>query len=233
MWLKISDDFPARAAEAALSDAAVRTHIDALCAIMHRETGPILNRRDLRRFLESDDADQAVTELVAAGWWVRQDDGTVRVLENMGDQPEPEVMAKRRAAAAERQRRKRLLDNGIDPDTGENLTPEQVKAKRRREDRTTPADTPSRRDTPPPSRRESRGYPGRDGSGRDGALRTGPPTDVEPDDDNHPNPSPLPPSVTSTPSEPDWPDWPQTPCTTTGHSGCGRLDCGDCREGAA
>ena len=146
MWLKLTDDFPVRAAEAGLSDAAVRSHIDALCSIMAREKGPVLTRRDLRRFLESDDADRAVAELLAVGWWVRQDDGTVRVVENMPDQPEPEVIAKRREATADRKRRERLRRAGldIDPETGEIV---------------------SRRDVPRDGTRD----PGRGGVGRDGS----------------------------------------------------------------
>jgi hypothetical protein len=144
VWLKLTDDFLVRAAEAGLSDAAVRTHIDALCSILAREKGPVLTRRDLRRFLESEDADRAVAELLAVGWWVRQDDGTVRVAENMADQPEPEVIAKRREATADRKRRERVRRAGldIDPETGEIV---------------------SRRDVPRDGTRD----PGRGGTGRD------------------------------------------------------------------
>jgi hypothetical protein len=146
MWLKLTDDFPARCAAAGLSDAAVRTHIDALCSIMAREKGPVLAARELRRFLESEDADRAITELLAAGWWIRDgSDGAVRVVENMADQPEPEVIAKRREATAERKRRERLRKAGldVDPDTGEVLS------------RVT-------------SRRDGTRDPGRDGAGRGG-----------------------------------------------------------------
>jgi hypothetical protein len=125
MWMKLTDDFPARCAAAGLSDAAVRTHIDALCSIMAREKGPVLTARELRRFLESEDADRAIAELLAAGWWVRDgSDGAVRVVANMADQPEPEVIAKRRDATAERKRRERLRKAGldVDPDTGEVLS---------------------------------------------------------------------------------------------------------------
>jgi len=148
MWLKLTDDFPARCAAAGLSDAAVRTHIDALCSIMAREKGPVLTARELRRFLESEDTDRAVAELLAAGWWVREgSDGTVRVVENMADQPEPEVIAKRREATADRKRRERLRRAGldVDPETGEIV---------------------SRRDVPRDGTRD----PGRDGAGREQAL---------------------------------------------------------------
>jgi hypothetical protein len=146
VWVKLSDDFSVRCAQARLSDAAVRTHTDALCWIMDREMGPVLSPRDLRRALESEHADAAVRELLAAGWWVREgSDGSVRVIECMADQPEPEVIAKRREATADRKRRERLRRAGldVDPETGEIV---------------------SRRDVPRDGTRD----PGRDGTGRDG-----------------------------------------------------------------
>lgn len=153
MWLKLSDDFADDAARAGLSDASFRTHIEALLWIMRREGEPVLDRRDLLRALESPQVDEAVPELLATGWWQRQDDGRVRVLHGMDHQPEPEVIARRREAATERQRRKRLKAVGIDPDTGEDV---------------------SRRDTTRDSWNDATRDPGRAGTGRGGpgeALR--------------------------------------------------------------
>lgn len=148
MWLKLSDDFADDAARAGLSDAAFRTHIEALLWIMRREGKPVLDRRDLRRALESPQAEGAVSELLAAGWWQRRDDGRVHVLHGMDHQPEPEVIARRREAATERQRRKRLKAVGIDPDTGE---------------------VASRRDTTRDRWQDATRDPGRDGTGRGGS----------------------------------------------------------------
>ena len=117
---------------------------------MRREGEPVLDRRDLRRALESPQAEGAVSELLAAGWWHRRDDGRVRVLHGMDHQPEPEVIARRREAATERQRRKRLKAVGIDPDTGE---------------------VASRRDTTRDRWQDATRDPGRDGTGRVGAGR--------------------------------------------------------------
>jgi hypothetical protein len=165
-WAKLSDDFPERCAEAGLSDAAVRTHIDALCKIMAREKGPVLSSRDLRRFLESEHAGRAVAELVAVGWWVREGtDGSVRVVECMADQPEPEVLAARRARDAERQRVHRLLSARLHPDTREPITATEVEAIRAER-----LGTQSRKSSRRDSRRESGGDPGRVGSGRERAL---------------------------------------------------------------
>jgi hypothetical protein len=159
VWLKLSDDFADDAARAGLSDASFRTHIEALLWIMRREGEPVLDRRDLLRALESPQVDEAVPELLATGWWQRQDDGRVRVLHGMDHQPEPEVIARRREAATERQRRKRLKAVGIDPDTGEDV---------------------SRRDTTRDSWNDATRDPGRAGTGRGGpgeALSLDPPTD--------------------------------------------------------
>ncbi|SNR35736.1 hypothetical protein [Blastococcus mobilis] len=148
MWLKLSDDFGDDAARAGLSDASVRTHIEALLWIMRREGEPVLDRRDLRRALESSQAEEAVAQLLATGWWQRLDDGRFRVLQSMNDQLEPEVIVRRREAAAERQRRKRLKAVGLDPDTGEDV---------------------SRRDVTRDSLRDATRDPGRAGTGRGGS----------------------------------------------------------------
>jgi hypothetical protein len=142
-WTKLSDDFSDDCSE--LSDAAFRCHVEGLLRVMRRETGGAFTERDLRH-LDSPDAERGVAELVAAGMWERTPTG-YRVVHHMEHQPEPEVIARRREPAADRQRRKRMKAVGIDPDTGEDV---------------------SRRDDPRDYPRDDPRYPGRVGSGRDG-----------------------------------------------------------------
>lgn len=67
MWTKIGDEFVDDAAD--LSDAAVRTHLEALAWSNRRLLDLVIPKRDLRRFAFSETADAAVTELVNVGWW--------------------------------------------------------------------------------------------------------------------------------------------------------------------
>lgn len=109
-WLKVSDDYPDQCAD--LSDAAYRTHTEGLCWCMRRETGGYLSRRDVRRMAESNQAEEAVQELLELGFWEVEGNG-YRIKHHMEHQPEPEVIRKRREAAAERQRKNRLKKAGV------------------------------------------------------------------------------------------------------------------------
>jgi len=112
-WTKLSDDFGDQCAS--LSDAAFRTHVEALIWTMRRETGGYLSTRDVTRLAESLHSDMAAAELVQAGYWSIENDG-YRVVHHMEHQPEIEVIAARRRNDAERQRRKRYkaarVENG-------------------------------------------------------------------------------------------------------------------------
>jgi hypothetical protein len=122
VWLKTSDDFPDDCARIGLSDAGYRTHHEGLSWVMRRENGGHVNTRDLRRFAETSDPDAAVAELVAAGFWRRTPDGWL-IVHAMGDQIEPEVMARRRARTRERVRRHRMKAVGLLPaDPGNAVT---------------------------------------------------------------------------------------------------------------
>jgi hypothetical protein len=115
VWLKTSDDFPDDCARVRLSDAAYRTHHEGLSWTMRRETGGWIDRLDLRRFAETTDPAAAVQELCAVGFWRAVDDGW-QIMHAMDDQPEPEVLAQRRAATKERVRRHRMKKAGLNPD---------------------------------------------------------------------------------------------------------------------
>lgn len=108
-WTKLSDDFADQCRD--LSDAAFRTHVEGLLWTMRRETGGWLDERDIRRFAETFEPDDAVKELVAHGWWSEEDHG-YRIVHHMEHQPEPEVLAARRDLAALRQQRWRAKKTG-------------------------------------------------------------------------------------------------------------------------
>jgi len=145
-WTKLSDDFGEQCS--GLSDAAYRTHSEALIWCMRRETDGLLSDRDVRRFAETADPDEAVRELLDHGFW-RQTPTGFEVLHHMEHQPDSEVLAARRTNDAERQTRARRKAAGLDV-------------------------TPSRRDTTRESRRDdTRDHPrdsGRVGSGRSGTT---------------------------------------------------------------
>lgn len=103
-WLKLSDDYHDQCAT--LSDAAYRTHTEALAWTMRRETGGFISDRDIRRFAESEQAEEAVKELLDREFW-KPAPGGYRIGHHMEHQPEPDVLAKRRMDAARRQRRYR------------------------------------------------------------------------------------------------------------------------------
>jgi hypothetical protein len=109
-WLKESDDFAVDCR--ALSDAAYRTHDEALLWVMRHLTGGRIPKRQLRWLAATKNPQKAAAELLAGGFW--KDHGEeYEVIHGMEDQIEPEVLAKRKADAAERQRRKRRKDAGL------------------------------------------------------------------------------------------------------------------------
>jgi hypothetical protein len=123
-WLKLSDDFAEQAARDGLTDAAFRTHVEALLWTMRRETGGWIWSRDIRRFAETADPEAAVIELVSLGWWhhpiadgrypeEESYPGQFKLVANMDDQPEPDVIEARRRKTAERVRRHRRKQAGL------------------------------------------------------------------------------------------------------------------------
>lgn len=117
-WTKIDENFPEDCARVQLSDAAVRTHLEALVWSMRRENGGRLRARDLDRLADTEHPEAAADELVSVGFWTQLPDGW-QVEHQMGHQLEPEVIAARRAMNAERQRKYRRNAAGLpedDPD---------------------------------------------------------------------------------------------------------------------
>jgi hypothetical protein len=112
-WVKLSDDFADDCARHGLSDAAVRTHMEGLLWTMRRETGGDVLAREVRRFAETPNPAAAIAELVTVGFWEKTEGGYL-IVHHMEHQPEPDVIAQRRANAAERQRRWRRKLAGLD-----------------------------------------------------------------------------------------------------------------------
>jgi hypothetical protein len=110
-WTKLSDDFSDECHT--LSDAAFRTHVEALIWTMRRETAGYITAHDVRRFAESPHAQMAVDELVACGWWAIEGQG-YRIVHHMEHQPEPDLIARRREQTADRQRKFRRRKAGLE-----------------------------------------------------------------------------------------------------------------------
>lgn len=66
-WTKIGDEFSDAARD--LTDAAYRTHTEALLWSNRRLMDLVIPKRDLKRFAETADPDTAAKELIETGWW--------------------------------------------------------------------------------------------------------------------------------------------------------------------
>jgi len=106
-WLKLSDDYAAECERARLSDAAFRCHTEALLEVMRLETGGALDRTSIRRAITIADPDTAITELVSKRFWAETGPGQWTIVHHMIHQAEPDVLAARRQATAERARKYR------------------------------------------------------------------------------------------------------------------------------
>lgn len=105
-WAKLGDEFGDQCAAVELSDAAFRTHVEALLWTMRRETGGRILRRDLKRFAETIEPTVAVVELLSVGFWRETPDGW-QIVHAMPWQRTPEQIAHDRSTAAVRQRKRR------------------------------------------------------------------------------------------------------------------------------
>jgi hypothetical protein len=104
VWTKLDDRYGDDCAP--LSDAAFRTHTEALNWTMRRETEGRITTRDLRRFAETAEPDTAVAELVEHDFWEDHDSGDGwTILRDIHYQRTKDQIAADREATAERQRR--------------------------------------------------------------------------------------------------------------------------------
>jgi hypothetical protein len=105
-WTKLGDEFGD--ATWRLSDAAFRTHVEALMWSNRLGLDLMIPKRHLGRFAFSPGAEAATRELCAAGWWKEEGDFWNTGLRFADWQPESAVTDQRRAEAALRQRRHRM-----------------------------------------------------------------------------------------------------------------------------
>lgn len=105
VWAKLNDAYGDESAP--LSDAAFRTHTEAICWTMRRLTEGKITHRDLRRFAETKDPEGAVAELLEITWWTDHPDGdgSWLILHDMDYQRTKDQVDADRAATAERQRK--------------------------------------------------------------------------------------------------------------------------------
>jgi hypothetical protein len=109
-WTKLGDEYSDAAAD--LSDAAFRTHVEALGWSNRRLLDLVIPKRALRRFAETADPDVAVRELIAAGWWEDRGDGWWIGCRFPEWQVERSVIEQRRTDTAARVRRHRMHKAG-------------------------------------------------------------------------------------------------------------------------
>jgi hypothetical protein len=113
-WTRNGDEFAEECARARLSDAAYRTHSEGLIYVMKRELdGAAIDDIAIRYHLNSPDRESAIKELVAAGFWTDEGDGTYRVVHHVDVQEELEVIRARRVTSRERSRRYRRKAAGL------------------------------------------------------------------------------------------------------------------------
>jgi hypothetical protein len=127
-WAKYGVEFFDQCADFGLTDAAVRTHCEALHYLYRLEDMEMRIAKHLvRRFAGSAGWEQAAKDLVAHGFW--RDEGDVYVVEHHGDVFRSSLAAqlKHRGDERERQRRKRAKEErAVGNNVGTNVTPTQT-----------------------------------------------------------------------------------------------------------
>lgn len=105
-WTKLGEEFGDAARK--LSDAAFRTHVEALMWSNRRLQDLLIDPDDIRRFAETKHPEEAVAELVDAGWWKDEGEGWFIGCKFDDWQLEKTVVDARREQTALRQRRHRM-----------------------------------------------------------------------------------------------------------------------------
>ena len=109
-WTKLGDEFSDEARD--LTDAEYRTHSEALIWSNRRGLDLLIPKRDLKKFAESADAEDAVGGLIAKDWWADEGDRWNVGLRFPEWQLERVVVQQRKEANALRVRRSRLHKAG-------------------------------------------------------------------------------------------------------------------------
>jgi hypothetical protein len=120
VWLKLTDDFDDQCFRKGIVGDVAWTHVQGLLYCMRRETGGWIDDRAVTKTIDSPDAEAHIIALCDVKFWVREEGG-FQIVHGMKDQPEPEVIDKRRAMTQERVRRHRLKLAGLE-DSGNGVT---------------------------------------------------------------------------------------------------------------
>lgn len=119
-WSKFGEEFGDAAR--GLSDAAFRTHVEAIMWSNRRLLDLVITPTDVRRFAETLHPEKAVDELVDTGWWQKTPEGWFIGCRFAEWQLESSVIEVRRAQATQRQRRHRMHAAGDHSLCGERCT---------------------------------------------------------------------------------------------------------------
>lgn len=110
MWTKFGDEFSDEARD--MSDAAFRTHAEALMWSNRRGLDLLIPKRDIKRFAETADPDLAAKELVHASWWEDRGDAWWIGVRFADWQIESSVVARKREQSVLTTRRNRMHKAG-------------------------------------------------------------------------------------------------------------------------
>ena len=116
-WTKLGAEFNSECAQAGLTDAAYRTHCEAIGWLYGVEdTSCRIPKRLFRRFAGSDDAEAAVEQLTAVGFW--KDAGAVWVVVHHAGVVRQSIAAQqdKRSRDAKAQRRRRKVSADVSAD---------------------------------------------------------------------------------------------------------------------
>lgn len=126
-WTKLGTEFFDQLADLGLSDAAVRTHVEAIAWLYGLDRDDVTDlsipKHLVARFASSPDYDVGIKELVAAKCW--RDAATVYHLLHHADVVRGSLMAQRKKRETDKERQRRHRSDRKDPaDPGAGVTPD-------------------------------------------------------------------------------------------------------------
>jgi len=113
-WTKLSDSFTDELDDANLSPEAAILHVAALCYSMRLLTDGRLRKKQAQRLYTLTDPEQAIQDLIDAGYWT-ETDGGYEIVNFLEDQRSAEAV--RREQVLKKERQARWLDKKRNPET--------------------------------------------------------------------------------------------------------------------